>query len=146
MKLNLPVYDFRLRSVGQRKQIFDSLRKKFVPLTPEEWVRQHFVQFLVQEKKYPSSLMAIEKGLKVHVLKKRTDIVVYNRFGNPWMIVECKAPEVEISEDTLFQAARYNMTLNVNYIALTNGMEHYCCRIDEKEIVFLEDVPEYKRD
>lgn len=142
--LNLPPFHYKFRTAGQSKQIFDSLRKKFVSLTPEEWVRQHFIQFLINEKKYPASLMSIERGLKVNTLQKRTDIVVYNKFGNPWMIVECKSPEIEISEDTLFQAARYNMKLNVQFISLTNGMEHYCCKMEESKIVFLDDLPEWK--
>jgi hypothetical protein len=142
-QLNLPQYDFKLRTVGQSKQIFDSLRKKYVVLTPEEWVRQHFIQFMIIEKKYPAALMSIERGLKLNTLQKRTDIVVHNQFGNPWMIVECKSPTVEITEDTLFQAARYNLTMNVQFISLTNGLEHFCCRVEKDAIVFLEDLPEY---
>ena len=145
LQLNLPPYDVKLRTVGQSKQIFDSLRRKYVLLTPEEWVRQHFIQFMISEKKYPASLMSIEKGLKLNTLQKRTDIVVFNQFGNPWMIVECKSPTVEITEDTLFQAARYNMTMNVQFISLTNGMEHFCCKVEKDSIVFLEDLPEYVR-
>jgi hypothetical protein len=142
-QLNLPTYDFKLRTVGQSKQIFDSLRKKYVVLTPEEWVRQHFIQFMISEKKYPASLMSIERGLKLNTLQKRTDIVVHNQFGNPWMIVECKSPTVEITEDTLFQAARYNLTMNVQFISLTNGLEHFCCKVEKDAIVFLDDLPEY---
>jgi type I site-specific restriction endonuclease len=143
LQLNLPPYDVKLRTVGQSKQIFDSLRRKYVLLTPEEWVRQHFIRFMISEKKYPASLMSIEKGLKLNTRQKRTDIVVFNQFGNPWMIVECKSPTVEITEDTLFQAARYNMTMNVQFISLTNGMEHFCCKVEKNAIVFLEDLPEY---
>lgn len=142
-QLNLPTYEYKIRTAGQSKQIFDLLRKKYVVLTPEEWVRQHFIQFLISEKKYPASLMSVERGLKINSLQKRTDIVVFNKFGNPWMIVECKSPTIEITEDTLFQAARYNMSLNVQFLSLTNGLEHYCCKIEKKSIVFLDDLPEY---
>lgn len=140
-QLNLPAYEFKIRTEGQSKQIFDSLRKKYVVLTPEEWVRQHFIRFIVNEKKYPASLLGIEKGVKVNTLDKRTDIVVFNKFGNPWMIIECKSPMVEISEDTLYQAARYNLSLNVQYITLTNGMEHFCCKVEDKQLIFLDDFP-----
>jgi type I site-specific restriction endonuclease len=119
------------------------LRKRYIVLTPEEWVRQHFIQFLISEKNYPVSLMSVEKGLKLNTRQKRTDIVVFSNFGNPWMIVECKSPMVKITEVTLFQAARYNMSLNVQFISLTNGMEHYCCKIGEGKIEFLEDLPAY---
>jgi type I site-specific restriction endonuclease len=145
LQLNLPPYDFKLRTVGQSKQIFDSLRKRYVPLTPEEWVRQHFIRFLIDEKKYPAALMSIEKGLKLNTSQKRTDIVVFNEFGKPWMIVECKSPTVEITEEALFQAARYNLTMNVQFITLTNGIEHFCCKVEKDSIVFLEDLPEYAK-
>ena len=142
-ELNLPAYDFKVRNLGDQRQIYDLLRKKFVFLTPEEWVRQHFINFLISEKKYPASLIAIEHRLKIHSLVKRADLVVFNRFGNPWMIIECKSTVVDISEDTLYQAARYNMKLNVQYLVLTNGMQHYCCRYDDKELIFLDDLPGY---
>lgn len=143
MQLNLPSYEFQFRNDGQSKQIFDSLRKRFVELTPEEWVRQHFIRFLVEEKKYPASLISVEHGLKVSGMQKRTDLVVYSRSGKPMMIVECKAPEVEINEDTLFQAARYNMTLKADFLVLTNGMEHYCLRMLENNFEYLEDLPSH---
>ena len=143
--LNLPSFPFKIRTEGQNKQIFDSLRRKYVALPPEEWVRQHFVQFLIADKKYPSSLIAVERGIKVNGLQKRADVVVFNRFGNAWMIVECKAQGIAISEDTLYQAARYNMALNVSYLVLTNGMEHYCCRMKEKKVEFMDDLPEYEQ-
>lgn len=140
-ELNLPSFEFRIREEGQRKQIFDSLRKRFVALTPEEWVRQHFLRFLTEVKKYPASLISIERGVKIISGTKRTDILVYTRQGKPWMIVECKAPEVPVTEDALLQAARYNMALQASFLVLTNGMEHYCCSLQNRQIEFLDDLP-----
>lgn len=144
--LNLPSYDFRLKSNENKTLIFDNFRKKYVVLTPEEWVRQHFANFLVSEKQYPSSLMAIEKQLSINGLQKRTDIVIYNRQGAPEIIVECKAPNVPISQDTFDQIARYNMKLQANYLVVTNGIEHYFCMIDHtsESYVFLKDIPNYE--
>ncbi|MFY0604057.1 MAG: type I restriction enzyme HsdR N-terminal domain-containing protein [Flavobacteriaceae bacterium] len=143
--LNLPSYPFKLKSNENKTLIFDNFRKKYVVLTPEEWVRQHFVQFLVIQKKYPASLIALEKQLSINGLKKRTDIVVYNTQGLPEIIVECKAPNVAIGQDTFDQIARYNLKLNANYLIVTNGLEHYFCKMDHKNAsyLFLKDIPEY---
>ncbi len=143
-ELNLPSFQFRIREVGQRKQIFDSLRKRFVALTPEEWVRQHFIRLLTEVKNYPVSLINVERGVKIISGTKRTDIVVHNRLGKPWMIVECKAPDVPVTEDALLQAARYNMALQAAFLVLTNGMEHYCCTLQNKQIEFMDDLPEFE--
>ncbi|WP_159952020.1 type I restriction enzyme HsdR N-terminal domain-containing protein [Polaribacter septentrionalilitoris] len=145
-KLNLPTYHFKLKSSENKTLIFDKFRKKYLVLTPEEWVRQHFVQFLVDEKKYPSSLIAIEKQLTINNRKKRTDILVFNTDGNHDIIVECKAPSIKITQDTFDQIARYNLKLKANYLIVTNGLEHYYCRMDfEKETyVFLKEIPSYK--
>ena len=143
IRLNLPECDFRTRMVAGKQQIFDDIRKKFVALTPEEWVRQHFLQFLIKEKKYPASRMAVEFGLNYNSLKKRGDIVFFNKAGLPEMIVECKAPSIKISQDTFDQAARYNFVLKVKYLVITNGMEHFCCLMDNesKTYVYLPDIP-----
>ena len=143
VKLNLPSYNFRTRSTVGKHQIFDPIRKKFVTLTPEEWVRQHFLQFLINEKKYPASRMAVEFGLKYNSLKKRGDIVFFNKTGSPELIVECKAPKIKISQDTFDQAARYNFVLKVKYLVITNGMEHFCCLMENeaKTYQFLPDIP-----
>jgi len=146
-KLNLPEYQFRLRKNKESKtEIFDKIRKRFYVLTPEEWVRQNFINYLIQEKKFPASLMAIEKGLKLNGMTKRTDIVQYNKSGKPILIVECKAPEVKLSQDTFDQAARYNLSLKVDYLIITNGLEHYACKMDYKEnrIHFLKEIPTYE--
>jgi type I site-specific restriction endonuclease len=144
--LNLPSYPFKLKSNENKTLIFDNFRKKYVVLTPEEWVRQHVAQFLVDQKNYPVSLIAIEKQLSINGLKKRTDIVVYNREGNPEIIVECKAPNVAISQDTFDQIARYNLKLQASYLVVTNGLEHYFCQMDliNKSYLFLKDIPSYK--
>jgi len=142
--LNLPPFPFKLRTDGQSKQIFDGLRKKYVALTPEEWVRQHFISFLITEKKYPSSYLSVERGLKVNALHKRTDIVIYNKERKPWMIVECKAPGVEITEETFYQAGRYNIKLKVSYLVLTNGLSHFCMRLNSDQMVFEDDLPGFE--
>ncbi len=126
--------------------IFDNLRKKYLVLTPEEWVRQHFVQFLIEEKKYPVTLIALEKQLTINNLKKRTDIVIFSSDGTPNIIVECKAPKIKIAQDTFDQIARYNLKLNANYLIVTNGLEHYFCQLDKENetYIFLKDIPDYK--
>ena len=142
--LNLPIIDHKTRLNSKGKtEIFDSIRKKWLVLTPEEWVRQNFALFLINDKKFPASLMAIEKGLKVNNLVKRTDIVQYNKSGKPVVIVECKAPKIKISEDTFAQAAMYNLKMKVNYLIMTNGLTHYCCKIDNEthKLQYLKEIP-----
>ncbi|WP_431166973.1 type I restriction enzyme HsdR N-terminal domain-containing protein [Tenacibaculum halocynthiae] len=144
-KLNLPTYPFKLKSNENNTLIFDSLRKKFMVLTPEEWVRQHFVQYLINEKKYPSTLIAIEKQLTINNLKKRTDIVIFSPNGTPNIIVECKAPKVKITQATFDQIARYNLKLNAQFLIVTNGLEHFYCMLDteNERYIFLKDIPSY---
>jgi hypothetical protein len=126
-ELNLPSYTFRLKNENNIVFIFDAIRKKYVVLTPEEWVRQNFIRFLTDEKKYPASLVAVEIGLKYNQLQKRADVLIYNKMGQPHLMIECKAPEVKISQDTFHQIAAYNMSFKVNYLVVTNGMDHFCC-------------------
>lgn len=144
-KLNLPSYTFKLKSNENKTLIFDNLRKKYVVLTPEEWVRQHFVEFLIKEKKYPVSLIAIEKQLTINNRKKRTDILIFNSNGKPNIIVECKAPSIKITQATFDQIARYNLKLDADFLVITNGLEHYYCSLDKKNetYVFLKDIPSY---
>jgi len=146
-KLNLPNYKFKLKSNENKTLIFDNLRKKYMVLTPEEWVRQHFVQFLIEEKNYPPSLIAIEKQVLVNNLKKRSDILVFNKEGNPDIIVECKAPKIKITQTTFDQIARYNSTLNANFLVVTNGLNHFYCKMDfeNETYVFLKEIPNYKQ-
>jgi len=143
--LNLPSHQFRIRSSGDKEEIFDDIRKKFVVLTPEEWVRQNFIAYLKNVKSYPTSLIAVEMSMKLNKMQKRSDVVVYNKLAEPLLIVECKAPNVKINQDVFDQIARYNMTLKVKYLIVTNGMEHYCCLIDHENMKyqFLEDIPYY---
>ena len=144
-QLNLPGYPFNVQTKEQKKYIFDAFRKKFVKLTPEEWVRQHFARYLVEEKGYSASLMAVEMNMQYNRLNFRADVVVYNRQAQPVMIIECKAPEVAIRQEHFDQIVRYNMQLRVRYLIVTNGLEHYCCRLDYEQgsYVFLKDIPEY---
>ena len=143
--MNLPEYTFTTRNLETSPEIFDSIRKKYIVLTPEEWVRQNFVKYLIEEKNYPKSLLAIEKEITVNRLKKRCDIVIYNRDLKPIVIVECKSPSIKINQETFDQAARYNLSLNVKYLIITNGMNHYCCTIDEenKAYIFKEEIPSF---
>lgn len=144
-QLNLPAYQFKLKSNEKHTLIFDKIRKKYVVLTPEEWVRQHFVYFLLEEKKYPISLIAVEKQLTVNNLKKRSDILVFSPNGTPNIIVECKAPSVKITQETFDQIARYNLKLQANYLIVTNGLQHFFCQMDteNKTYVFLKEIPDY---
>lgn len=145
-ELNLPAYEHSIREQGGKTEIFDSLRRKYVSLTPEEWVRQNFIQYLVNEKHYPLTLLAIEKQFKLYRMQKRADIVVYSRSGNPLLIVECKAPQVGITQSTFDQIVNYNMNFKVRYLIITNGLTHYCCIVDwhKNEYTFLETIPDYK--
>ena len=145
-RLNLPTYSFNIKLIEQRKYIFDFIRKKFVLLTPEEWVRQNFLRYLVEEKKYPATLIAVEKEFKLNNLSKRGDAVVYNKSGKPFLIIEFKAPEVKINQKVFDQIARYNMKLSVDYLIVSNGLEHFGCKIDytNKRYIFLKDIPFYE--
>jgi len=144
-QLNLPKVALKTKSVEGTIQVFDVIRKKYFVLTPEEWVRQHFIHYLNTEKNYPMGLMGVEKMVKYNALKTRADIVLYTTEGKAKMIVECKAPNVKITQDTFNQIAKYNSQLKVKYLVVTNGMKHYCCKMDYKtsEIKFLEEIPTY---
>ena len=142
-KLNFPEYQFRFKSKENKRLIFDEIRKKFIILTPEEWVRQHVIHYLVKDKKYPASHLSVEKQLKLHDTVKRYDIVVYNRDGGIELIVECKAPNIKISQDTFDQIARYNFVLRANLLMVTNGVEHYFCKMDfeAEKYEFIKELP-----
>jgi len=128
--LNLPPYPFKITDQDGQLFLFDEIRKKEVVLTPEEWVRQHFVQYLIKEKKYPRSLIKLEGGLRLNGQAKRSDIVVFNNRGEKILMVECKAPSVKITQKVFDQIARYNITHHVPLLAVTNGLNHYYCKID----------------
>lgn len=146
--LNLPPYPFKLHQKDTVILIFDELRKKDLVLTPEEWVRQHFVQFLIIQKKYPKTLIKLEGGLRLNKLQKRTDILIFDKRGTPQILVECKADSVKITQDIFDQAARYNMVHKVKYLVVSNGLQHYCCAIDyeNNSYKFLEELPDYNAD
>ncbi|WP_345951052.1 MULTISPECIES: type I restriction enzyme HsdR N-terminal domain-containing protein [unclassified Mucilaginibacter] len=143
--LALPPYPFKLTEQSGQLYIFDDIRKKQLVLTPEEWVRQHFVQYLIQQKSYPKTLIKLEGGLKVHGMAKRSDIVVFNPAGEKVLMVECKAPGVVIDQKVFDQVARYNITHRIKLLAVTNGLQHYYCAInfDKKNYRFLEELPAY---
>ena len=145
IRLNLPRYSFRIKSKENKLYIFDRNRKKEVLLTDEEWVRQHFVEYLVTDKNYPRSRVAVEKKCQVGQMTKRTDIVVFDREGKADIIVECKAPGIRINQDTFDQIARYNLQLKANYLIVTNGLEHFFCQMDHEaqEYKFLKDIPSF---
>jgi len=143
--LNFPTYSFRLKNSENNTHIFDVIRKKFVVLQPEEWVRQHCVQYLIQEKNYPISLINVEKVILINGLKKRYDIVVFNPDGSLAVVVECKAPKVQISQSVFDQITRYNLTLKASYLMVTNGLNHYFCTMNHhlESFEFLETLPNY---
>lgn len=145
-QLNFPHYSFRLKNSENKISIFDEIRKKFIILTPEEWVRQHVIRFLMEEKKYPKSYINVEKVLKINGLTKRYDIVVYKPDGGLFLLVECKAPQIDISQNTFDQIARYNMTLQSDYLMVTNGLKHYFCQMDyeNNKYHFLKELPNLK--
>jgi hypothetical protein len=145
IRLNLPEYQPRIKMDGEATLIFDSVRKKFVVLTPEEWVRQNFILYLHENKKYPLSLMAVEKKLFINGQPQRFDLLIYNRKGQPHLMAEFKAPGVAISQNTFDQVVRYNMVLKVETIVVSNGLEHYVCKIDYQNngYSFLKEVPEF---
>ena len=146
MILNLPQYSFRIQEKAGKKLIFDGFRRRWVALTPEEWVRQNFARYLTEEKHFPASLVAIERSLRMNQRDFRTDIVLFSKSGNPLVVIECKAPEVKISQQVFDQIARYNLDLRVSYLIVTNGLSHYCCRFDQSELsyTFLPEIPDYK--
>ena len=145
-RLNLPSYPIKIKERGEKQLIFDFLRRKYVALTPEEWVRQHFVHYLVEVKRYPKSLLANEVELKVGDKKLRCDTLLYTQALQPRMIVEYKAPTIPLQQKTFDQISAYNLLLKVDYLVVSNGLQHYCCKMDyeQQRYVFLEQLPDYE--
>ena len=145
LSLNLPSYEAKIVQRNGKNVIFDTLRKRYVALTPEEWVRQHFVHFLTDYKGYPKGLLANEIQLNLNGTKKRCDTVLYDKNLSAKLIVEYKAPHVEITQAVFDQITRYNMVLKVDYLIVSNGIRHYCCRMDYERngFTFLQDIPDY---
>lgn len=147
ISLNLPKVEFKIKSNENKQFIFDIIRKKYVTLNPEEWVRQHILHYLTSYKNYPKSLIAVEKQLVVNNLKKRFDILVFNDKGQAEIIVECKAPDMSITQEVFDQIARYNLKINAKYLMVSNGLQHYFCKLDtmNERYIFLEDITEFKK-
>jgi len=143
--LNFPPYEPRTKAEGKRTLIFDSIRKKYVALTPEEWVRQHLIHYLITEKGYPATLISVETPLKYARVGKRSDILVNDRNGQPLMLAECKAPEVAVTQKVFEQIAIYNLTILAPCLMVTNGLQHYClsAATDSSPACFLSEVPAY---
>ena len=143
--LNLPPYPFKITDDGGKLTLFDELRKKTIIITPEEWVRQHFVQYLINQKKYPKTLIKLEGGLRLHGMAKRSDIVVFNNTGDKILMIECKAPAINIDQKVFDQIARYNMIHKITLLAVSNGLQHYYCRIDfeNQAYKFIPELPAY---
>ncbi len=142
-QLNLPPFNYKVKSEAQRKLIFDVVRKKYVSLTPEEWVRQHIIHYLLKEKGVPATLIGVEKGIKILGRSRRVDIIVYNNLGTPALLVECKAPTVVLNPATLSQAAVYNYGFGANCIMISNGVQHLYLKIDkqQQQFAWLQDLP-----
>lgn len=143
--LNLPSFDAKIRKVNTGLEVFDPLRQKYVALTPEEWVRQHFVNYLISEKNYPQSLMANEASIMLNTLSRRCDTVVYNKLLEPLMIIEYKKSDIPISQQVFDQVVRYNSVLKVDFIIVSNGVSHYCCKMDYENHTYnyLTEIPDY---
>ena len=145
-KLNLPLHQLKERiSSKNKKEIFDEFRKKYVVLTPEEWVRQQFLWYLIDMKNYPASLIAVEKGLTLNRMQKRFDAVVHNKSGQPMMLIEFKSTDVNLEQRTFDQVANYNMQLRVKYLLISNGLQHYCCLMnyEKQQYTFLKEIPDF---
>ena len=146
MQLNLPEYEIKVSERGGKRLIFDFLRRKYVALTPEEWVRQHFTHYLVEHKGYPKGLLVNETQLRIGDKSLRCDTVLYNQAMQPRMIIEYKAPTIQIQQKTFDQIAAYNLLLHADYLVISNGMQHYCCQMDyeQRSYRFLTDIPDYE--
>lgn len=145
IRLNLPTFEIKLSGTKEHPRIYDILRRRYIALTPEEWVRQHFVHFLTGHKGYPTALMANEISLSIGNKKLRADSVLYDRQMQPRMIIEYKAPHIEITQKVFDQIAAYNLLLHVDYLVVSNGIQHYCCRMDYEnhKYEFLREIPDY---
>ncbi|WP_114783835.1 type I restriction enzyme HsdR N-terminal domain-containing protein [Botryobacter ruber] len=143
--LNLPPFAYKLKQSGPDSLIFDELRRKYVVLTPEEWVRQHFIHYLRNSLHYPKGLISVERGATYNRLQKRTDICIYDNSGTPHLLVECKAAHVPITQEVVKQVSTYNQTLRAKYVVITNGQEHYCWEVnfETRRFVPLQEIPAY---
>lgn len=147
LALNLPAYDTKITTTDGKRQIFDTLRRCYVALTPEEWVRQHFVHYLLDHKGYPAALMGNEIAITLNGMNRRCDTVVYDKALKPRAIIEYKAPTVKITKEVFAQISRYNLILKVDYLIVSNGLQHYCCKMDYEgnTFTFLQEIPQYNK-
>ncbi len=147
LQLNLPQYSFRIKKQNEKLVIFDSQRKRYVALTPEEWVRQNFIRFLIEEKGYPAAYLAIEKQLNMNGMKKRCDAILYNEHAQPFLIIELKAPNIAITQATFDQVAVYNAKLKVDFFIISNGIEHFCCKVnlETARYEFFPEIPDFNQ-
>lgn len=144
--LNLPKYEFRLITKNKEEHIYDIIRNKFLLLTPEEWVRQHMIHYLIKDLRYPKGLVKVESGVVYNARVKRSDIVIYNKLGKPYILIECKSPSIKINQSTFEQVAMYNRTLNASIIILTNGLMHYTFKFGANgELINLDEIPKFER-
>ena len=146
LELSFPKYEFTLKKNDEKRFIFDEIRKKYIELTPEEWVRQNCIKFLIKEKKFKKHLISIEKKITLNKLIKRFDIIAHDNYGKPNLLVECKAPNIVINQKSFDQIIGYNKVIDAKYLMLTNGIIHYYCRINKTDgkIDFLKEIPNYK--
>lgn len=143
-QLNFPDYTFKILNEGENLLIFDELRKKYLVLTPEEWVRQNLIRYLIEEKKFPKGLISLEAGLKVNTLQRRYDALVYSKDKRPLVLIECKAPSVNINEKVFDQILAYNATIKASYLIVSNGLKHYCLKKnDSNKFKFENSIPFY---
>ena len=145
-RLNLPQYEIKIGEKDGKRTIFDFLRRKYVTLTPEEWVRQHFVHYLIEHKGYPKGLLGNEIEIRIGSKHLRCDSILYNKVAQPQMIIEYKAPTIKIQQKTFDQISAYNLLLKVDYLIVSNGLQHYCCKMDyeHQNYLFLQDIPDYE--
>ena len=145
-RLNLPQYEIKIGERDGKHTIFDFLRRKYVALTPEEWVRQHFTHYLVEHKGYPKGLLGNEVELRIGGKRLRCDSILYNKVAEPQMIIEYKAPTIQLQQKTFDQISAYNLLLHVDYLIISNGLQHYCCKMDyeNRKYLFLQDIPDYE--
>jgi len=143
MNLNFPKYEFKLSEVGGKRYIFDEQRRKNIMLTPEEWVRQHLIKFLIEDRKFPSSLIAVERAFEVNKISKRFDVLVFGKSGKPLFLIECKSPSIKISQDVFFQVSVYNKALQVPYLLVSNGLQHLLWKFSDEmhNFEFLNEIP-----
>jgi len=145
MFIQFKKYPLNIREEGGRKEVFDIVRKKYIALTPEEWIRQHWLWYFAEDKRYPKPLLAVEHAIEVLGQSRRTDVTVFNRSGKPALILECKSFDVPLSQETFDQAARYNLELRVPYIIISNGIQSYGCHVDlgAGKFIMLDRVPDF---